>query len=67
MASEGNGEIVVVVTKSEEITANLTVPIKIFTIGEFYSMGRTLTSEFSGLNIPDEAECEPNCWNTDNQ
>ena len=56
---EENGVAVVLLTKTEPIAEEVTVPIQALTFREFFvDMGRTLSDEFEGVEIPDPAECK---------
>ena len=55
---EGEGQVRVLVTQSEPLTENLTIPIMAVSFGDFFGSGRTLTEHFDDVDLPDPAECE---------
>lgn len=58
LSREGDGFARVVITQSEPITENFTIPIMAVSFQDFYGAGRTLTEHFGDVGIPDPAECK---------
>lgn len=58
VSSEEGGRARVLLTQSGPMTENITVPVQAVSFQQFFGAGRTLSTQFDDLKLPNPAECK---------